>query len=42
MVAEGSGGWIDDWIDEDARRTLGMAQAQHEEILKTTAEAGMD
>ena len=42
MAAKGSGGWIGDLIDEDARQTLGLTQAQHDEILKTTAEAGMD
>jgi HD-like signal output (HDOD) protein len=42
MAAKGSGGWIGDLIDEDARQTLGLTQAQHDEILKTTAEAGVD
>ena len=42
MAAEGSGGWIGDLLDEDSRQTLGLSQEQHEEILRVTAEAGME
>ncbi|MFT4515702.1 MAG: putative nucleotidyltransferase with HDIG domain [Planctomycetota bacterium] len=42
MAAEGNGGWIGDLLDEDSRQALGLTQEQHEEILRITAEAGMD
>lgn len=42
MAAEGNGGWTGDLLDEDSRQTLGLSQEQHEEILRLTAEAGME
>jgi HD-like signal output (HDOD) protein len=42
MAAGSNSAWIGDFINEDGRKTLGLTQTQHEEILKATAEASMD
>jgi len=42
MAAKSHNAWIDDFVNEDGRKKLRLTQAQHEEILKATAEASMD